>query len=146
MMNTILTRKASSNEINWVNSKYTEVSFVKSNFENEFIVIAEVNNQKAGLGRLVIIDDRNIELGGIYVFKEYRKMGVADSIVSFLCTNNPFKDRVVWCLPFENLKEFYSNFGFNESANIKIPNQVASKYKWCNTTYDKKVLSLSKID
>lgn len=143
-MNTITTREANKKEIDWINSRYAEVDFITSNFDNEFIVIAEVNEQKAGIGRLVVIDENNIELGGIYVFKEFRKMGVAENIVRFLCDANPFENRIIWCIPFENLKEFYGNFGFSKTKELKIPKEIENKQIWCNKTYDKKVLLLSK--
>ncbi len=140
----IQARKAKKEEIEWVNSQYKEVGFVASNFYNEFIAIVEVDGRKAGLGRLVIIDEGNIELGGIYVLKEFRRMGVADHIVDFLCTNNSFKERIIWCLPFEHLKKFYEGFGFKKSNMVKAPKVIARKHEWCNTNYDQIVLLLAK--
>ena len=145
-MNNITTRKAEINEIEWINSQYKNVEFVESNFNNEFIVMAEVDNIKAGIGRLVIIDENNIELGGIYVFEQFRKIGVAENIVDTLCNENPFKEKTIWCLPFENLKKFYSDFGFTESDSSNVPKEVLKKHEWCNKVYDKKVLLLSKIN
>jgi len=142
-LNKIITRQAFKCDIDWINSKYREIEFVESKYENEFIVIAELNGQKAGLGRLVEIDDVNIESGGIYVFEAFRKMGVAEKIVSSLCENNPYDNRIIWCLPFENLKAFYSNFGFSQ-IGIDAPTKVIEKHKWCNKAYNKKVLLLSK--
>ncbi|WP_378187552.1 GNAT family N-acetyltransferase [Aquimarina sp. W85] len=65
-------------------SKYAEIDFIKSNFDNEYIVIAKVKNKNAGLGRLVKIDNKNIELGGIYTFPDFRGLGVAENIVKNL--------------------------------------------------------------
>jgi len=42
-------RKIHREEITWINNKYAEVEFPKSNFDNEFIAIAEINNEKVGL-------------------------------------------------------------------------------------------------
>jgi len=145
-MKNITTRKAEINEIEWINSQYKNVEFVESNFNNEYIVIAEVDNIKAGIGRLVVIDENNIELGGIYVFQEFRKIGVAGNIVDTLCNDNPFSEKTIWCLPFENLKKFYSDFGFANSNISKAPKEVTKKYEWCKKVYDKKVLLLSKIN
>lgn len=143
-MRSIIIRQASISEMDWVNSSYREIEFVGSEFDNEFIVIAELNGHKAGLGRLVEIDDSNIELGGVYVLEGFRKMGVAEKIVGSLCENNPYNNRVIWCLPFENLNSFYFNFGFNQNREAKAPNEILEKHNWCNETYDKKVLLLSK--
>ena len=46
-------RKAEKNEINWINLKYKEVNFMASDFDNEFIAIAECDNIPCGLGKLI---------------------------------------------------------------------------------------------
>lgn len=145
-MKTVTVKQAEINEINWINAKYSEVDFVKSNYENEYIVIAKVGNENAGLGRLVKIDEDNIELGGIYAFPNFRGLGVAENIVRNLCEKNPFDASTIWCLPFENLLNFYSKFGFENCDNIKAPKEVTKKLEWCNSgnKYRKKVLLLCK--
>jgi predicted GNAT family N-acyltransferase len=145
-MKTVTVKQAEKKELNWINSKYSEVNFVKSNYENEYIVIAKVENENAGLGRLVKIDNNNIELGGIYTFPNFRGLGVAENIVRNLCEKNPFDKSTIWCLPFENLLNFYSKFGFENCENIKAPKEVAEKLEWCNTEskYGKKVLLICK--
>ena len=147
-MSKVTIRQAEKNDINWINSKYREVDFVKSNYENEYIVIAKVENENAGLGRLVKIDENNIELGGIYVFPNFRGLGIAENIVRNLCEKNPFGESTIWCLPFENLLKFYSKFGFEKCENITAPGKVASKLNWCNSEskYGKKVLLLCKTN
>jgi len=119
---------------------------VKSNIDNEFIVIANVENKNAGLGRLVKIDNKNIELGGIYVFPNFRGLGIAENIVRSLCEKNPFKASMIWCLPFENLLDFYSKFGFEKYTNGKVPEEIMNKLKWCNSgeKYEKEVFLLYK--
>ncbi|SEE10058.1 Acetyltransferase (GNAT) domain-containing protein [Tenacibaculum sp. MAR_2010_89] len=145
-MNNILVRKVKETEIDWVNSKYKEINFKLSDYKNELIVIVEVNGEKAGLGRLVYIDENNLELGGIYVFDKYRGIGVADKIVSFLCEANTDKKSVIWCLPFEKLKGFYNKFGFTTNLSLP-PKEILKKLEWCNSpeNYSEKVLLLSKI-
>ncbi|WP_428741496.1 GNAT family N-acetyltransferase [Tenacibaculum sp.] len=144
-MNTIIVRKAEKEEIDWVNTQYKSIDFKSSNFEKEYIVVAEKDGKKCGLGRLVKIDEQHVELGGIYVFDAYRGLGVADAIVHFLCNHNPFLNTIVWCLPFENLKDFYGKFGF-DTHTLTPPKEVVEKHEWCNTSgiYSKKVLLLSK--
>lgn len=145
-MSKVTVIRAEKKDIHWVNSKYGEVDFVKSNYENEYIVIAKIENENVGLGRLVKIDDQNIELGGIYAFPYYRGLGVAENIVQSLCNENPFDTSTLWCLPFENLYKFYSKFGFENCENIKAPEKVVRKWEWCNSEskYGKKVLLLCK--
>lgn len=145
-MHKIEVRAAKQEELDWINSKYKEVNFKISDFENEFIVIAKIKEEKAGLGRLVKIDDENIELGGIYVFPNFRRSGVADAIVSTLCKDNPYRNSTIWCLPFENLVIFYNKFGFEKGKKNKAPTAVLQKLDWCNSgdNYDKKVVLLCK--
>ena len=147
-MSKVTIKQAEKNELNWINTKYNEVDFVKSNYENEYIVIAQVGNENAGIGRLVKIDENNIELGGIYAFPEFRGLGVAENIVHNLCEEKPFGESTIWCLPFENLRNFYSKFGFEICENIKAPKKVVEKLEWCNSEskYGKKVLLLCKAN
>ena len=128
-MKSIIVDQAREEDMDWVNAKYDEVDFLHSNYRNEFIVIAEVNKEKAGLGRLVKIDERNIELGGIYVYPEFRGFGVAEKIVSKLCDDNPFNTPAIWCLPFKNLLDFYARFGFQIYSKGAIPEEIRKKYE-----------------
>ncbi len=142
-MTNIIIRKSKPFETTWINDTYTEIGFMKSNYRNEYISVAEIENKKCGLGRLVEIDNKNKELGGIYVFPKYRGMGVADAIVNHLLRQEINKR--IWCLPFSNLLKFYQKFGFKEidSANNGIPETILSKHSWCNQNYEKEVLLLA---
>lgn len=131
-MGDITVREAINSDIDWINSKYEEVGFPISRFYNEYILIAEVESKKAGLGRLVNIDSNNIELGGIYVFPSFRGVGVANKLVCSLCDKNPYKARTIWCLPFENLYGFYASFGFQKGELTNAPPEIVEKYNWCN--------------
>ncbi|HBI40812.1 MAG TPA: hypothetical protein DDY16_07700 [Tenacibaculum sp.] len=66
-MSNIRVRQIKEDEVTWLNACYEKIGFNKSEFSNEFIVVAEFNNQKCGLGRLVKLDEENWELGGIFV-------------------------------------------------------------------------------
>ncbi|MTI31008.1 GNAT family N-acetyltransferase [Xanthovirga aplysinae] len=145
-MGPIITRKALRSEINWINSKYEEVGFISSDYENELIVVAEIKNQRCGLGRMVVIDEKNLELGGIFVFQDYRGLGIAEEIVGHLCEENEFNQRNIWCLPFHHLKDFYLKFGFSELKrdDLVVPQKVLEKHTWCNSNYEQKVLMLVK--
>lgn len=130
------------NDYKWVNEQYRKVKFKESSFENEIIVIIEVNSSKVGLGRLQKIDDNNAELGGIYVEPEFRGKGLARKIVSFLLENSSGY-KTIYCLPFSNLSNFYKIFGFKELKGYKnIPRKVTDKHKWCNLFYKKDTLLL----
>lgn len=145
-MNNTPVRKVEETEIDWVNSKYKEANFKLSDYNNEHIVVVGINSKKAGLGRVVSIDKNNLELGGIYMFDKYRGIGVADKIVSFLCGANIDKKSVIWCLPFEKLKDFYKKVAFTINNSLP-PKEILRKLEWCNSpeNYSEKVLLLSKI-
>lgn len=139
-------RIADQSQIDWINSMYDQVHFQKSDFNNEFILIAEVGGQRAGIGRLVKIDDANVELGGIYVFPAFQKRGVAAELVENLCSMNPFKRHTLWCLSFEDLVHFYGRFGFERCWNKEVPIKIVKKQAWCNSDkrYSKRVFLLCK--
>ncbi|MFT4668242.1 MAG: tRNA pseudouridine32 synthase/23S rRNA pseudouridine746 synthase [Gammaproteobacteria bacterium] len=136
--------QASKDELDWINAKYGEVGFLPSNFEEEFIVIAEFEGQKAGLGRLTAIDKNNIELGGIYVFEDFRGKGIAADIVSYLCEKSPYAGRGIWCIPFAPLEDFYQKFGFKRNTELVVPEKIAKKVQWCGDRYDESILILAK--
>ncbi len=84
-------RKALQDEIEWINTKYDEIGFIHSQFDNEVIAVAVLHNDdeaiRVGIGRLVTIDDKTLELGGIYVFDRYQGQGIAGKLVKFLLTH-----------------------------------------------------------
>lgn len=128
-------RLADSSEIGWINKCYDEVEFVHSVFEKEIIAIAEWDGQKIGLGRLVTLDDYNLELGGTYVFESYRGKGVAKELVTFLLTQAP-SSKIIYCIPFDHLLHFYQQCGFAPCPNLEqIPNGLLKKYQWCKEKY-----------
>ena len=63
-MSNIRVRQIKEDEVTWLNACYEKIGFKKSEFSNEFIVVAEFNNQKCGLGCLVKLDKENWGRGG----------------------------------------------------------------------------------
>ena len=94
---------------------------------------------------MVKIDEENWELGGIFVDDNYRGLGVARAVVSYLCSETDLSYKNIWCLPFEDLNNFYHGFGF-DNPKVTPPESISEKHLWCNTLagYTKKVLLLSK--
>lgn len=128
-------RAAAKSEIEWVNQCYDEVKFVHSNLESERIAIAEFEGQKAGLGRLVTIDEQNLELGGMYVLQPFQGKGIAKKIVEFLLEHvGPLQ--TVYCIPFDHLLSFYKQFGFTACSNLEaVPKELLEKVFWCKENY-----------
>jgi N-acetylglutamate synthase-like GNAT family acetyltransferase len=140
----ITVRRAEETELKWVNEKYDEVDFVHSNFANELIAIAEVDGKKAGVGRLISVDEHNGELSGMYVFDEFRGLGVSKHIISFLLENKG-QLTTIFCLPFAHLENLYKAFGFERCVDTKnVPKKVSEKFEWCNKHYEHEVLLLVK--
>lgn len=132
-------RKAKSIEVDWVNQQYEMVSFKPSNFETETIAIAEKDQQKIGIGRLVQLSDKCFELGGIFVFEKFRGLGVARDIVEFLKLEAP-SESMIYCLPFKKLDGFYKSCGFKEiNTQTIIPKTIRVKFNWSNQFYTQEV-------
>ncbi len=136
----IVLRSPSREELTWINAKYAEVEFVASEFDTEDIVIAEINGERAGIGRVIRINDSVKEIGGIYVFEGFRGRGAARKIVEHLCSFlEPNSDSYV--IPYAELKEFYESFGFKEvTRTATVPKEIHQKWEFCKQAYDKKVL------
>jgi N-acetylglutamate synthase-like GNAT family acetyltransferase len=134
---------ATQEDIEWVNSQYKLAGFVPSEMKKEIIAIVTCKGKYAGIGRLVRIDEDNIEMGGIYILPSYRGEKLAGEIVSFL-VKEAKKTNVanVYCLPFEELELFYKKFGFKDVNPEKddIHETILTKYKWCLQEYEKNVL------
>jgi N-acetylglutamate synthase-like GNAT family acetyltransferase len=137
-------RLAEKEDMAWVNEQYKEVNFIASDFDNEIIAIAEIDTIKAGLGRLVKIENNSFELGGMYVLEAYRKHKLATHIIEFLLEKID-KKSIVFCIPFQELTFFYKRFGFTEVADYTlVPTKVINKYNWCKKEYKQSVYLLYK--
>jgi fosfomycin resistance protein FosX len=133
--NSITVRTAEKSEIEWINRCYDQVEFMHSDFDNEIIAIAEFDGQKAGVGRLVKVDEKHFELGGMYVFEAFRGKGAAKELVKFLLTFVKPLQRV-YCIPFEHLLPFYKECGFKNCPNYElIPQKILDKHLWCQEKY-----------
>ena len=136
----IIVRRLLESELAWANGRYEEVRFPPSP-PQDFIAAAEVDNVKAGLGRLVPIDAGCGELGGIFVLPAFRGGGVANAVVSFLLENSRY--RTLFCIPYAKLDAFYRGFGFRSvAAGTAVPDVVSEKLNWCAKQYSDPVCLL----
>lgn len=135
---------ASKNDIPWIDSIYTKIQFLPSDYSKEYIVIAKANNEKVGLGRLIQIDNV-LELGGMYVADNYRNKGIAGAIVKHLLAQAP-KGKLVYCIPFAHLAGFYKSFGFVDAKiSDDIPQEIKHKIGYCSQTYSTETLLLQMV-
>lgn len=140
---------ATQHDLQWVNNQYKEIGFVPSKLDNEIIAIVTYESVFAGLGRIVLLNDHEAEIGGIYILNEFRGLSLANELVGYLVDTAKEKNfKEVYCLPFENLQNFYQKFGFYEFDYTSVPTnqKVLDKFKWCLNSYDNPVLLLKLID
>lgn len=137
MNNRAKIRKLHADELDWANACYKRIDF-KISSEQDFVAVAELNEQKVGLGRLVSIDGNTGELGGMHVFPEYQGRAIAGDLVEFLISCSRFSK--LYCIPFSRLVGFYEWYGFSEiSTSSEIPTEILQKYNWCNEFYPEPV-------
>lgn len=142
-MSEIKIRTARPDEIDWANQRYEEVSFLPSDPAREVIAVAEVNGERAGLGRLVSLEGGFYDLGGIYVFEEFQRRGAARALVRFLLAQAD-PGRWIFCLPFAGLEAFYRSCGFAPLPPlITPPGPIQVKHDWCRQTYEEPVLLMA---
>ncbi|WP_305452772.1 GNAT family N-acetyltransferase [Bacillus mycoides] len=140
-------RLATYNDLEWVNNHYESIGFVPSDLTRDTVAIITYNNEYAGVGRLVQIDEGTIEMGGIFILPKFRGLQLAGQLVSFLVqTAKKLQILNVYCLPFEELENFYKKYGYTEVDTTKevVHPIILKKYNWCLENYDKHVL-LSKL-
>ncbi|EAY31279.1 GNAT family N-acetyltransferase [Microscilla marina] len=131
----MIIRKATIIDMPWANARYDELGFVNSDFNNEFIAIAQQSEERVGIGRLVNISDGIQELGGMYVADSHRKQGIARKIVDFLLEQRS-PAHTIYCLAFEHLATFYKSCGFVEvKSPEKTPTEITTKIDWCQSQY-----------
>ena len=134
----MLLRRARAEERDAINEHYASVDF-KPSAADDLQLLAEAGKQLAGLGRIVAIDARHAELGGIVVLPPFRGQGLARQLIAALCAHN--RHAVLYCLPFAELAPLYASVGFVElpdASGVVAP--VAQKHLWCNAHYPKPVL------
>ncbi len=136
----VIVRTAQREELTWVNTQYDRVGFKHSAFDNETILIAELNGTRVGLGRLQLVAQNSVELGGIFVDERSRRLGVAAQIVECLLAQ-ALGYSTVYCLPFLHLRDFYQTFGFELLDDLAaVPPAISEKLCWCNESYESETL------
>lgn len=92
---------ATSNDLKWINSQYDSIGFVRSDLKRDKVAIITYNNEYAGVGRLVQIDEDTLEMGGIFILPQFRGLQLAGELVSFLvetAKNHKYKMYIVFLL------------------------------------------------
>jgi GNAT superfamily N-acetyltransferase len=133
-------RTATPGDAVWINERYATVHFIPSDLDRDRIVIAEIDGEPVGMGRLVPAGENAYELGGMYVFDDYRGRGIARAIVDELI--RIAGDADVYCIPFADLTALYASAGFAPSDPANATEHVREKLAWCAREHDRPVALL----
>jgi N-acetylglutamate synthase-like GNAT family acetyltransferase len=136
-------RTATPDDAGWVEEQYEKAGFIPSDLTKDTVVVAELDGNRAGLGRLVPAGDNAYELGGMYVDDAYRGRGIAKRIVEELIRRAGGKD--VYCVPFANLETMYAQSGFRRIEPAGIPEKVQEKLDWCAREIPGRAVILMKL-
>lgn len=131
-------RRALSADADWINAAYDSVHFQRSDLTRELVVVAEIDGERAGIGRLVPLSDDSCELGGMLVFEQFRGRGIALAIVAELLRHA--NGRTVYCVPFSDLEPVYAKAGFTvRGEDGDLPEKLREKLDWCRREIDRPV-------
>jgi GNAT superfamily N-acetyltransferase len=131
-------RRARPDEEAWLNDRYAEVGFQLSDLDRDLQIVAELDGELAGTGRLVPVGENSVELGGMLVLDQFRGRGIARAIIDELLRHAA--GRHVYCIPFADLEPLYVAAGFARCEDG--PPKVMEKVAWCNETYPRGVVLL----
>lgn len=120
-------RRLREDELGWAAGVYQEIQFSASP-PGALGLVAELDGERVGLGRLVELEPGVLELGGIWCDDRARRRGVARAMVTALVARAPAGR--LWCIPFAHLAEFYASFGFAE-VPAPWPDGIAAKVADC---------------
>jgi GNAT superfamily N-acetyltransferase len=141
---TLLIKKLTALELEWANSRYSEVDFLPS-VASDLVAVAIIHGVAAGLGRVTQVAPDIGELGGMYVFPEHRGAGVSKALIQFLISASSLG--TLYCLPFKHLDGLYQSAGFKPCPpGPSVPEKVLSKHAWCNSHYPDPVLLMLRTE
>ncbi|HEX8620119.1 MAG TPA: GNAT family N-acetyltransferase [Thermoanaerobaculia bacterium] len=132
-------RRATGADASWINAAYAGVHFLPSDLARELVIVAELDGERAGIGRLVPAGEHAYELGGMLVFSAFRGRGVARAIIDELLRSAG--DAEVYCIPFADLEAIYAKAGFvRRERDASLPAHVIEKLDWCAREIDRPVI------
>ncbi|HEX8252017.1 MAG TPA: GNAT family N-acetyltransferase [Thermoanaerobaculia bacterium] len=137
-------RRAARSDAEWINAAYARVHFLPSELERDLVIVAQVDGEHAGIGRLVPAGEQAYELGGMLVFEDFRGRGVARAIIDELLRNAGEAD--VYCIPFADLEPVYAKAGFaRRERDGALPEHIVEKLDWCEREMRRPVILMQLI-
>lgn len=131
-------RRLLPSELDWANRCYAQIDFVPA-AAADFVVVAEVDGARAGLGRVVAAGDAEGELGGMYVLPAFRGRALAPAIVEFLAAHCGLPS--LYCVPFAHLEQLYRRCGFARvDPAAAAPRAILHKLAYCRGHYPTPVI------
>lgn len=138
-------RRATAADAEWINGAYADVHFQPSDVAREVVIVAELDGERAGIGRLVPAGEHACELGGMLVFERFRGRGVARAIIDELLRHAGHRE--VYCIPFADLEPIYAKAGFVRcDRDAALPAHVRGKLDWCEREIDREVVLMALQD
>lgn len=139
----MLLRIATPGDAGWIQEQYEKVHFIPSDLARDVMVVAEIDGERVGMGRLVPAGENAYELGGMYVDDAFRGRGIAHAIVEELI--RLADDRDVYCVPFANLETLYAESGFRRIEAVNVPEKIQEKLDWCAREIPDRAVVLMKL-
>ena len=136
-------RRATAADSGWINAAYADVHFQPSDLARDLVIVAELDGEHVGIGRLVPAGKEACELGGMLVFDAFRGRGVARAIIDELLRHAD--GRAVYCIPFADLEPIYEKAGFRRrERRDDVPEHVREKLAWCEREIDRDVILMER--
>jgi N-acetylglutamate synthase-like GNAT family acetyltransferase len=134
-------RRATESDAAWINAAYADIRFQLSDLARDLVIVAELDGEHAGLGRLVPAGEA-YELGGMLVFDAFRGRGVAKAIIDELLRHAGGRD--VYCIPFADLEPIYAKAGFLRcERDESLPAHILEKLDWCEREMQRPVVLMT---
>ncbi|MEH2121858.1 GNAT family N-acetyltransferase [Nostoc sp.] len=96
-----------------------------STLEEDLILIAQLEEKIVGAVRLCP-ETRFFVLRGMQVLAPFQQQGIGTRLLQ-ACTEQ-LVDQVCYCIPWQHLRSFYQQAGFQEVAPVEVPDLLRKRF------------------